>query len=102
MKTTKADLMADNERLRADLSALSYARSLRPFSLVAWTGGSSPCKPSEFGRLQTAVRRALFREQANTHAAYWKGCATEWDTFRTFFRRAHGDAFATFRGAFNS
>lgn len=101
-RQTKAALVAENEALRARLASLSFAQSLRPFAPLAWTGGDSPRKPSAVGRIEAATRRALFREQANTHAAFWRGCRTEWDTFRTFYRRAAGDAHATFRGAFNA
>ena len=100
MKTTKKDLENECAALRSALWALRPVRDLRPFSRVAWTGGSSPRKPSEVSRFEAAARRSLFREQANTHANFWK-CATEWDTFRTFYRRAQADAHATFRGAFN-
>jgi hypothetical protein len=102
MKTqTRAALAAENAELRERLAALSFAQPLRPFSPLAWMGGSSPIKPSQTPRPQAAYRRALFREQVNTHSAFWH-LPPEWDTLRTFFHRAHSDAFATFRGAFNA
>lgn len=80
---------------------LAFAQSLRPFGAIAWTGGSSPAKPSTLPRWQVAYRRALFREQVNTFRRFW-GDMPNADTLRIFFRRAAGDAHATFRNAFNS
>lgn len=97
--------VAELTTLRAELATaraqLSPFQCVRPFGPLAWTGGDRPRPLGSVSRPECAYVRALFREQANTHAAFWRGAKTEWDTLRTFYRRARADAHATFRGAFN-
>lgn len=66
------------------------------FSVVAWTGGSRPNKPSAISNAEAGIQKALFGEQVMVFRNYW-GDSPNWDTLRIFFNRARYDAHATFR-----
>lgn len=76
------------------MEAITRSRT-RP--VIAWTGGSSPRRPSEISRDEASVCKYLFAQQVATFFAYW-GDYPNWDTLHIFYRRARGDAHATYRG----
>lgn len=64
--------------------------------LIAWTGGSSPRKPSQMSSVEASFVKYLFRQQVATFRAYWKDAPNR-DTLGIFWRRARGDAWASIR-----
>lgn len=64
--------------------------------VIAWTGGSTPAKPSQISAAQASVQKFIFAQQVADFFGYW-GDYPNRDTLRIFFRRARMDAHATFR-----
>ena len=101
MKTRPRPTVSQVRELERQVMRLQIqAASLRPFSAIAWTGGTSAPPPSSTPVWVRAYARALFRDAVNTWRRYWgdnPGAAE----LRTFYKRARADAFATFRDARN-
>jgi len=68
---------------------------------VAWMGGSSISRKDfrEYGNVFHALVRFFFEEQITDYKTYWKESPIpdHLDIAKTFFNRAVGDAWATYR-----
>jgi hypothetical protein len=63
---------------------------------LAWTGGSTPAKPSATHGTEYTLASVLFRDQLADWEEYW-GEFPPRDLMRTFWRRARLDAHASIR-----